>query len=72
MELYRFIIASGDEELPVVAAAENEEAAFRVVERELERTFLKRLQVEDIALVEKKKISKNGAGFVLKRRKSYE
>ncbi|GGL47515.1 DUF3906 family protein [Sporolactobacillus putidus] len=72
MELFRFIVASGENEIPVVAVAEDEETAFRVVDAEVQRTFLKRLKVDGIALVEKKKIHKNGAGFVIQTRKAYE
>ncbi|WP_353948462.1 DUF3906 family protein [Sporolactobacillus sp. Y61] len=72
MELYRFIVTSEEQEIPVVAVAENEESAFRIVDRELDRTFLKKIRVDDIALVEKKRILKNGAGFVLHKRKSFE
>ncbi|RYL94922.1 DUF3906 family protein [Sporolactobacillus sp. THM7-4] len=72
MELFRFIVTSGGDEFPVVAAAEDEESAFRIVDREIERSFLEQLEVDDIALLEKKKIRKTGAGFLIQPRKTYE
>ncbi|MDD9148694.1 MULTISPECIES: DUF3906 family protein [unclassified Sporolactobacillus] len=72
MELFRFIVTSNENETVAVAVAENEEAAFRVVDSELQRTFLKRLKVDSIVLLEKKKIGKSGAGFVIRPRETYE
>lgn len=72
MELFRFIVTAGDAEIPVVAVAEDEETAFRIVDTEVQQTFLKRLRVDGIALLEKKKIYKSGAGFVIQPRKAYE
>ncbi|RYM05432.1 DUF3906 family protein [Sporolactobacillus sp. THM7-7] len=72
MMLYRFIVTSGDQEIPVVAVAEDESSAFRVVDREVQRSFLKRLKIDDVALLEKKKIRQSGSGFVIQPRKTYE
>lgn len=71
MELFRFIIISGDKEIPAVAAAKDEEAAFRIVDQEIQKEFLKTLKVDDVLLVQRKSI-RTGAGYVLHPRKSYE
>lgn len=72
MDIYRFIVSTGDQELPAVAAAESEEAAFQIVEREVKHNFLKKLNVTEIALVEKRKIRSKGAGYLLSPREIYE
>lgn len=72
MDLYRFIVTAGEREIPVVTAADDEESAFRAVEREVARSFLKPIQIDDIALLEKKKIRGTGSGFVIQPRKNYE
>ncbi|WKB37300.1 DUF3906 family protein [Terrilactibacillus sp. S3-3] len=72
MDLYRFIVTAGGREIPVVVSAEDDESAFRVVEQEIARSFLKPLQIDDVALLEKKKIRGTGSGFVIQPRKAYE
>lgn len=72
MDLYRFIVSTEEEEISVVAAAESEEAAFRIADREIEHNFLKKPKIADIALIEKKTIRKTGAGYLIQPRKSYE
>ncbi|WP_261129018.1 DUF3906 family protein [Bacillus sp. Marseille-Q3570] len=64
MDLYRFEVTTDTDVIPVIIAAENDEAAFRLVEVELEKYFLRLPEVDDISLYEKKKIRK-GNGFVL-------
>ncbi|MGP4079423.1 DUF3906 family protein [Pseudalkalibacillus sp. R45] len=64
MDLYRFEVTTKTDVIPVIIAAENDEAAFRLVEVELEKYFLRLPEVDDISLYEKKKIRK-GNGFVL-------
>ncbi|PLR77890.1 DUF3906 domain-containing protein [Bacillus sp. V3-13] len=64
MNLYRFEVTIDQEVAHVIIAAENDEAAFRLVDVELEKHFLKVREVDDISLYEKKKI-RNGNGFVL-------
>ncbi|EIJ82234.1 hypothetical protein PB1_04860 [Bacillus methanolicus PB1] len=67
MNLYRFeVTLIGNEVIHVVIAAENDEDAFRLVEVEIEKHFLKLPDIHDISLYEKKKIRK-GNGFVLSR-----
>ncbi|WP_221565095.1 DUF3906 family protein [Alkalihalobacillus sp. TS-13] len=64
MDLYRFEVTTDTDVIPVIIAAENDEAAFRLVEVELEKYFFRLPEVDDISLYEKKKIRK-GNGFVL-------
>ncbi|PLR84769.1 DUF3906 domain-containing protein [Bacillus canaveralius] len=66
MNLYRFEVTIDQEVTHVIIAAENDEAAFRLVDVELEKHFLKEREVNDVSLYEKKKI-RNGNGFVLSR-----
>ncbi|KPL60047.1 DUF3906 family protein [Rossellomorea sp. SC111] len=65
MNLYRFEVTARDFVTIVVVAADTDEKAFDLVEVELEKYFLKKPDVEDISLYEKKRIRGNGAGFVL-------
>ncbi|WP_257348476.1 DUF3906 family protein [Pseudalkalibacillus decolorationis] len=64
MDLYRFEVTTKTDVIHVIIAAKNDESAFRLVEVELEKYFLKLPDVEDISLYEKKKI-RNGNGFVI-------
>lgn len=64
MSIYRFEVTINNEIFHAVVAAENDEMAFRHVDVEIEKQFLKSADVLDISLYEKKKIQK-GAGFVL-------
>jgi hypothetical protein len=64
MYLYRFLVKTKEKEIPVIIAAENDLKAFEQVDVELEKFYLKVLDIEDITLYEKKKIRKS-AGFVI-------
>ncbi|OIK08684.1 DUF3906 family protein [Bacillus sp. MUM 13] len=64
MNLYRFEVTADKEVIHVIIAAENDEAAFEMVDIELEKHYLRLPVIDDISLHEKKKIRK-GAGFVL-------
>ncbi|RBW70903.1 DUF3906 family protein [Bacillus taeanensis] len=64
MNLYRFEVSIGHKEIFVVIAAKNDEAAFELVEVELEKHFLSIPEVDQIPLYEKKKI-RSGADFGL-------
>lgn len=64
MSIYRFEVTINNEIFHAVVAAENDESAFRLVDVEIEKQFLKASNVQDISLYEKKKVQK-GAGFVL-------
>ncbi|MGF3103070.1 DUF3906 family protein [Rossellomorea sp. DUT-2] len=65
MNLYRFEVTTQVFVTIVVVAAESDELAFDLVEIELEKYFLKKPDVVDISLYEKRRIRGNGAGFVL-------
>lgn len=66
MDLYRFIVKTTLETVDVIIAAQSEEDAFILVEKELEMDYIKMPLIEYIGLYEKKKI-KSGSGFVIKR-----
>lgn len=72
MELYRFIVSTENGDMPFVAAADTPENAFRIADREIQHRLLKRPAVADLALVERKAIKGNGAGYLIEPRKSYE
>ncbi|MCA1062799.1 DUF3906 family protein [Rossellomorea sp. AcN35-11] len=65
MNLYRFEVTAHAYVTIVVVAAESDEKAFDLVEIELEKYFLKKPELLDISLYEKRRIRGNGAGFVL-------
>ncbi|MGE6752647.1 DUF3906 family protein [Rossellomorea sp. NPDC071047] len=65
MNLYRFEVTTRVFVTIVVVAAESDELAFDLVEIELEKYFLKKPDVVDISLYEKRRIRGSGAGFVL-------
>lgn len=69
MYLYRFEVILNSEVIPVVIAASEDEQAFQLVDVELEKYFLKKPDVEEISLYEKKKI-RSGNGFVLHERET--
>lgn len=58
MYLYRFLVKTKEKEIPVIIAAENDLKAFEQVDVELEKFYLKVLDIEDITLYEKKKYEK--------------
>lgn len=64
MFLYRFEVTTKTEIIYVVIAANDDEQAFRLVEVELEKHFLKVPDYMDISLHEKKPI-RRGGGFVV-------
>ncbi|MDQ0176526.1 DUF3906 family protein [Bacillus chungangensis] len=64
MELFRFEVQTKTKVIDVIIAAKDEESAFRLVDVELEKFFLKKPEMEHVALHEKKKIRKS-AGFVI-------
>ncbi|HZG59458.1 MAG TPA: DUF3906 family protein [Anoxybacillus sp.] len=64
MNLYRFEVTTKDGVIYVVIAAKDDEQAFRLVEVELEKQFLKIPKFIDISLHEKKPI-RSGGGFVV-------
>lgn len=64
MYLYRMEVTIEGDRIPVIVAAENDQAAFSLVDVELEKYFLKPPEVDDATLYEKKGIHRGG-GFVL-------
>jgi hypothetical protein len=69
MYIYRFEVTANSEVIDVVIAASSDEQAFQLVEVELEKYFLKKPEIDDISLYEKKKI-RTGNGFVLYERET--
>lgn len=66
LNIYRFEVQTNRKMIDVIIAAKNDESAFRQVDIELEKYFLKELEIENVTLHEKKRIRKN-AGFVLEK-----
>jgi hypothetical protein len=65
MNLYRFeVTLKNHEVIHVIIAAKDDEDAFRLVDVEIEKHFLKIPDIQNVSLYEKKKI-RNGNGFVL-------
>lgn len=64
MNLYRFEVTTPEFVTKVVVAAKDDEQAFNLVEIELEKYFIKKPEIIDITLYEKRVI-RNGTGFVL-------
>ncbi|WP_075981966.1 DUF3906 family protein [Bacillus massilinigeriensis] len=64
MYLYRFEVITNEYITKVVVAAEKDENAFEQVEYELEQYFLKKPEIIDLSLYEKRRIA-NGTGYVL-------
>ncbi|MEG9297730.1 DUF3906 family protein [Mangrovibacillus sp. Mu-81] len=65
MNLYRFEVTTSVLVTSVIIAAEQDEKAFDLVEIELEKYFLKKPDIQDISLYEKRRIRGSGAGYVL-------
>lgn len=65
MHLYHFKVNIVTEEITVIVAAESNELAFRAVEIEVEKSYLKLPDINEIVLVERKKIATKGTAFVL-------
>jgi hypothetical protein len=61
--LYRFSVQLEKKEIAAVILAENDEAAFRQLDIELEKFYLKEPGVQEVALREKKRAAKT-AGFI--------
>ncbi|MCL1632892.1 DUF3906 family protein [Sporolactobacillus sp. CPB3-1] len=72
MNLYRLIITTDEGEFFAVAAAENEEQAFQIADREIQHNILTKTNIRDITIVEKKIVKKAGAGYLIQPRKAYE
>ncbi len=66
LNIYRFEVQTNRKMIDVIIADQNDESAFRQVDIELEKYFLKELEIENVTLHEKKRIRKN-AGFVLEK-----
>jgi hypothetical protein len=64
MYLYRFEVTTQTNTIYLVIAASSDEQAFRLVEVELEKHFLKVPDFIDISLHEKKPI-RRGGGFIV-------
>lgn len=64
MYLYRFEATIENRSIPIVILASDDEKAFKLVDSELEKFYVKKPEVEELSLYEKKKISQSG-GYVL-------
>ncbi|PGS48908.1 DUF3906 family protein [Bacillus sp. AFS041924] len=64
MFLYRFEATIQSRVVPIVILASNDEKAFKLVDTELEKFYVKKPDVKDLLMYEKKKVSQSG-GFVL-------
>ncbi|SDZ30670.1 Protein of unknown function [Evansella caseinilytica] len=69
MNIYRLeALINGNEYVDLVVIAGGEEAAFQLAEIELEKSYLKTPVIEEITLLEKRKLAAKGGGFVIPRR----
>ena len=64
MNIYRLEAIIENRVVHIVVVSEDEEAAFKQAEIEIERQYLKIPEVKELSLYEKRKIN-SGAGFVL-------
>ncbi|WP_088041709.1 DUF3906 family protein [Bacillus sp. EAC] len=64
MYLYRFEALIEDRTVPIVILASDDEKAFRLVDTELQKFYVKKPDVKELFMYEKKKISQSG-GYVL-------
>jgi hypothetical protein len=64
MFLYRFEASIESRIVPIVILASDDEKAFKLVDTELEKFYVKKPNVKELLMYEKKKVSQNG-GFVL-------
>lgn len=62
--LYRFEVSFIEKEVMAIIVAANDEEAFKHLDVELEKFYLKMPVVRDVTLREKKRIGRN-AGFIL-------
>ncbi|WP_179298886.1 DUF3906 family protein [Evansella halocellulosilytica] len=66
MKLYRFeAVINKEEHVHIVIAADGESTAFDAAEVELEKGYLKMPVIEELSLIETRRIGKK-AGFVLR------
>ncbi|PEJ56975.1 hypothetical protein CN692_15475 [Bacillus sp. AFS002410] len=64
MFLYRFEATIQSRVVPIVILASDDEKAFKLVDTELEKFYVKKPVVKDLLMYEKKKVNQSG-GFVL-------
>ncbi|WP_129688472.1 DUF3906 family protein [Gottfriedia acidiceleris] len=64
MFLYRFEASIESRIVPIVILASDDEKAFKLVDTELEKFYVKKPEVNELLMYEKKKISQSG-GFIL-------
>ncbi|WP_088010946.1 DUF3906 family protein [Gottfriedia acidiceleris] len=64
MFLYRFEASIENRIVPIVILANDDEKAFKLVDTELEKFYVKKPDVKELLMYEKKKVSQSG-GFVL-------
>ncbi|WP_088071147.1 DUF3906 family protein [Gottfriedia luciferensis] len=64
MFLYRFEASIEDRTIPIVILANDDDKAFKLVDSELEKFYVKKPDVKDLLLYEKKKVTQSG-GYVL-------
>ncbi|MCC3381493.1 DUF3906 family protein [Paenibacillus farraposensis] len=68
MYLFKIEVDSSEGALTVILAAENEEQAFKEIDQHVERHFLYPPKLNEVAIVEKKRISA-GTAYVIETRK---
>jgi hypothetical protein len=66
MNLYHFNVFIESVDITVIVVAENDEQAFKRAELEVEASFLKLPEIKEIVLLERKKVTNRGVGFVVK------
>lgn len=64
MFLYRFEATIESRIVPIVILASDDKKAFKLVDTELEKFYVKKPDVKELLMYEKKKVSQSG-GFVL-------
>jgi hypothetical protein len=64
MYLYRFEAVIDERIVPIVIVANDDEKAFKLVDSEIEKFYIKKPSVNELLLYEKKKIGQSG-GYVL-------
>ncbi|SDW96894.1 Protein of unknown function [Marininema mesophilum] len=64
MQLYRFEAVIEGEVIHIIIAAQDDNEAFRLVDVELEKHYLRMPEIEDLSLYEKRRIQKGG-GYVI-------
>lgn len=66
MYIYRFEVVAQEKVIDLIIVANDDESAFKYVDIELEKYYLKIPLIQEITLYEKKKII-HGGGYVLER-----